>query len=202
MTSRLRCGWRCCGRVAAQPHRLCPADGNRLAIGALPLRLQLPAAEACAIDGLGNGPREHLAPPRHDAGGFLARAMRRCAIDAVVGLVDPDAVVRRCVLCRHGDERQGATLVGLHVASLPEQLGQQRLRGRITLLAERRQVVQAAPHVIVAALSAQVQLGKLELRLLVAEEDGGMMQVVRRAPRIGGHADVLETAAHIAPQAQ
>ena len=100
-----------------------------------------------------------VAPLRDDAGRLPARALGRAAEDVLVDVLDPQPLVGRGVLDRDRDQRQSVRLIGLHVLPAPEQVGKERLRARVTVLAQNRQPVLAERNVGLEPLALELELG-------------------------------------------
>jgi len=70
----------------------------------------------------------------------------------------------------------------------------------MAFLGQNRQIVHATLGIIGGAGAVEVDLGKLELRVLVAEERRGMVQIVARALRVGPQPDLGQSALQVAGQ--
>src|SRR5262245_18311904 len=131
------------------------------------------------------GAAEHFASDRGNAVGLFARFLGGGAEDVLINVLNPDALVRGGVFYRHGDERERTPLVLLDVDPAPEEIGKVGLGTGMALLGQDRQVVHAALGIVGAPSTVKIDLGQLELGVLVAEEGGGVVQIVDRALRVG-----------------
>ena len=74
--------------------------------------------------------------------------------------------------------------VGLHVFAAPQEVGEEGLRARVALLAQHRQPVLGVGNVALDAVAVQVELGELELGVLVAEELRRFAQILHGDLRV------------------